>query len=476
MRFALLGDSPACLPIIRTLGASPQHALAVAACSDGLEAELQRAAPAVEIARDWQQLLVAQVEPIIVCGSRPDVLEAVRRLAEAGKRLIVLPDARQGSAFAYSLLPVAEDRPVALLPVFAHRFDARWRTVREKLQGEGVQTARFLQLDRTQAKSSSGALTLPEVDDALLRDADLLRWLAGDFSRVTCVLTGATDRDTARASVTLTGTGSAEATWTMQSAPQPSQLRLSVTLPAGESLVEIDNAPGAWSDESAARLLEEFAEATARPSARSDWPEVVRAFDIVDAARRSVRRRRTIEISDEDVSERSQFKTQMTAVGCGLLAYTLLGVVAALLVGKLLDPRDAAQVRSETAGFVVYREQFLPGTAELTPAGERHVDEFSGRLWHSPAEVLVERDDAALDAARRETVVTRIAAHGAGDVSDRVDVRALAGRSFRRVMIGLWLVVFLPLAAFLLLQGLIVLARPAKERSGIRKGSESPGT
>ena len=48
-------------------------------------------------------------------------------------------------------------------------------------------------------------------------------------------------------------------------------------------------------------------------------------------------------------------------------------------------------------------------------------------------------------------------------------VRALAGQVFRRVMIGLWLVVFLPLGLFLALQWLIVIARPAAGSEPVQK-------
>ena len=52
---------------------------------------------------------------------------------------------------------------------------------------------------------------------------------------------------------------------------------------------------------------------------------------------RSIRRRRTIDLHFESTSERTQFKTQMTALGCGVLGYLFFGLIAYLLVGELLD-------------------------------------------------------------------------------------------------------------------------------------------
>ena len=68
-----------------------------------------------------------------------------------------------------------------------------------------------------------------------------------------------------------------------------------------------------------------------------DWTDMTRAFEIVDAARRSIRRRRTIDLHFETTSERGQFKTQMTAIGCGLLVATILAVLVLLMLGAIFE-------------------------------------------------------------------------------------------------------------------------------------------
>jgi hypothetical protein len=59
----------------------------------------------------------------------------------------------------------------------------------------------------------------------------------------------------------------------------------------------------------------------------------VRAFELVEAAHRSRVRRRTIDLYFDTPSERSNFKTQMTAIGCGVLMFTLLGMLLTLALG-----------------------------------------------------------------------------------------------------------------------------------------------
>jgi hypothetical protein len=199
------------------------------------------------------------------------------------------------------------------------------------------------------------------------------------------------------------------------------------------------------------------------------WSDVVRAFDVVEAARRSLRRRRTVEIGSEEISERRQFKSHMTAGGCGVLMFTLLAVIGALVFGAVADPRDSAQKRSAAADLIVRQSEFVPAEAELTPEGTEHVAEMPDRMWQTTAEVLVEPSlgqAGGLDEARRAEVATVLTENGAPDADSRTVVRALEGEWFETAMVLVWVGAFLPLGVMLALQGLIVLARPAEtERS-----------
>ena len=66
-----------------------------------------------------------------------------------------------------------------------------------------------------------------------------------------------------------------------------------------------------------------------------NWTQLIRNFETVDATRTSLRRRRTIDLYFETASELSQFKTQMTAIGCGVLSFTLFGLVVYLAIASV---------------------------------------------------------------------------------------------------------------------------------------------
>jgi hypothetical protein len=63
-------------------------------------------------------------------------------------------------------------------------------------------------------------------------------------------------------------------------------------------------------------------------------------LELCEAVAKSIRRRRTVDVHFDAGTERSLFKSQMTAIGCGVLSWLLLGMVAYLIAGQLLTLPD----------------------------------------------------------------------------------------------------------------------------------------
>jgi hypothetical protein len=179
---------------------------------------------------------------------------------------------------------------------------------------------------------------------------------------------------------------------------------------------------------------------------------------------RSLKRRRTIDLHFESTSERSQFKTQMTAIGCGVLTWSLLGTCLGLVIGSVLDPRDGAERRAAAAGTIVWSSDFIAGGVE--PRLES-VERLASQVATDGAEsiVLIERSDdggsSALDSDRLQAVTNALKSRSGGKLIPQVEVRPLSGEWFRRGMLVIWCVTFAPLAVFLALQVLISLTRSA---------------
>lgn len=455
MNVLVLGSDPRYESILHSLAAVPGH-------------HVERVTDAGAAAA---AVNVESFDALICAGPVRPVFSRIREFLADRKPVMVIPSAAQGSDAAYELLAIVEESGGELLAGFPHRYAPVWRKLCVRAQGATGEGRQLIQIERRLSNTKySGVVPYQGVDELLLSDADLIRWLGTDYTEVTCLYTGATEGGVSRASVMLAGGLNSEATWTLQTHAGDEECHASLT--ADGSSFSTTESDGGLTGECAAGLLAdlELAAAAKGPPPEAEWIDAVWAFDVVDAARRSVRRRRTVEISSGEVSERGQFKTKMTALGCTLLSFTLLGVVLALLVGAAFDPRDAMQRQSEAAGFVLRRDAFQPGTADLTDAARGQLQDISERLRETPAAIIVESSsshaDDRLDTARREAVVEYFRESVKLDLDERVVVRPLAGEGFQRFMTGLWIVVFLPLGVFLILQALIFITRSPDGRGG----------
>lgn len=90
------------------------------------------------------------------------------------------------------------------------------------------------------------------------------------------------------------------------------------------------------------------------------------------------------------------------------------------------------QTNAEAADFILYRNEFVGETAELTPAGRDHVPEIAARAQTAPFPILIERSennaDPDLDERRRQAVVSRLVEMGLSDAEVRTIVSPAYGR------------------------------------------------
>jgi hypothetical protein len=472
-RFALLGDGPLG-PGLSDLLNQPGNELVATA--------LRQSATLLS----WHELLAADVDAVILTDAEPESLEAARQLVIHGKPLIVpfgppLPDEfvaemalydAEGSA---TLIPLLRD---ACSPALSGELR---RILAEGRLGEVVR----IQLERTLV---SGSEQPPcEIQESQLAAAQFidvlaLRRIGGNYSQVTVLRSGQTDTGFASQTLQLAGAGQPDATCVYRAVPPPTSgttagnrtpaWKLEITGSAATATLGVEDhverlqigSETITPDSPAPATVEQRFDVLRQPGATT-WSDVARTYDTLEAMRRSLRRRRTIDLQFETTSERSQFKTHMATIGCGVIVWTMLGIIGLLLAGAVLDPRDGMQRQAEAAGFVLRGEAFEPDSATLTPAGVEQVERIGAGMGFNDAVVYIEATAAAgepagLDEQRREEVWSRLSAAGAEDPS-RVVVRPLRGEWFSRVMQFARIVVFAPVALFLLFQLLLLITRPA---------------
>ncbi len=486
MNFVLLGDNPAALPLLRAVCDSESDRLIGAALIGTLQTELILLAPEARVTSRWDEFLTdASVEAVIVAGNDPEVLDAARQFAAAGKPLLFLPQAAHGSAILYELSLIHDDTGVLLFPAFAARGDLADSRLKEQIVEGALGQVRYLEMSREQKVGTAGRTVLSshDVDEALLRDVDLLRYLGGDYNQVTALYTGVSAEGIASATVTLAGNDLPQATWTMKGVSTPSRWQLkfvgnhgSANLVGNDTDCEVHvetNERGsgqtAFEQTQPCRLptgtaiLERFRAAVNSVSPSRDWTELIRAMETVEATHRSIRRRRTIDLHFESTSERSLFKTQMTAIGCGVISFTFFAVILLLLATTLFDVRGRQQIEAERAGGVIAVSEFARGTAEPLPEGREHLKELAKRMPAGRFTVLVEQSETEpeLDDLRREAVVAALKEFGVSDPEQRTVSAPIEGRWFATALKIVRIAIFAPLFVYLLLQLLLFLTRPA---------------
>ena len=377
MRFALLCDDRLAKPIVDALARNAEghrltHAVLVTPQSDVLLHCVEN----VRFVDHWEDLLLAkEIDAVIVGGSDATILDGAKQLAAAGIPILFVPRADQGSTFAYELSLIRDDNHVSIWPLFWHRFDSAAIRLKQAIQNGELGRIQFLQLQRVVSQSSPGIpISQSVVDEELLHDIDLPRWLIGDYDQVTALRTAATTEGVLMQSVILAGRSLPESNWSINGDNGQSQWKLTVRGEDRFAVLTRDELLRRWvcdfegvlteGDErkTAGAALQAFASSVRQaessagdtllePTARGGWSELVKCFETVDATHRSVRRRRTIELHFEPMSERAIFKTQMTAIGCGLLVATFLMTLAYLGIASLVPLPTWALIGLRTLVF-----------------------------------------------------------------------------------------------------------------------------
>lgn len=425
---------------------------------------------------DWRLLAEDnRIEAVIVCAEDEATLEAARQLAIRGKPLVIDAAASLPAEFVAEMALYESEGTSVLKPWFFDR--PHFRVLRQWVEDAALGTLQSIECDRVLLQSI--AEDPQQLAGLSVLDIDLLRWLGGDYSQVTCIRTGGDEHSFVSQTLQLAGPGLPDATLiyrraashlsatfrfigTENSAELLDSRNMFTWQVGGEEIHRVPILPDKETvDERYRRELDAL---WSGEEGSSRWRDLVRNYEIQEAMQRSLRRRRTIDLQFETTSERSQFKTHMATIGCGVIVWTMLGIIALLLAGAVLDPRDRMQRQAEAAGFVLRTDEFEAGAATLTPAGREHLQQIGTGIGLGDAVVYIEASATAgdpdpLDEQRRDEVWSQLSQAGAEDAS-RVVVRPLRGQWFLRAMQLARVLVFAPVALFLLFQILLLITRP----------------
>jgi predicted dehydrogenase len=357
MKLGLLGiDSRIAAVVV----AAPRRGDAVVIGCDLPTTGQTAAAVAADIPREasWEPLLDSQVCDAVLVGGddwNDRRAEGVRALVQAGRTLLLSHPLALSMLWAYELDMIRGDSGARLIPLLTDRLHPFIRRLQERIEaalaGAGpLGAVETITMERRLVDRSQNAVLR-----ALAVDADLVRVLAGDPSRLSTL--GSVDADTAWNTLAVGFSGPAQlpVRWQVVRGDQPG-LRITLVQAEGSSLVDIpDDAfgsgvepgqPWTWSDDRSppetapfdrgAVMLDALhrvpPSTTIVPAA---WSDAARAIELAETVPRSLAKGRAIDLHQEEFSELGTFRGTMASLGCGLVLATLLLLVLATLIGGI---------------------------------------------------------------------------------------------------------------------------------------------
>ena len=306
-------------------------------------------------ATSWEAVVDENSCEAVLVGRRTaggDRDEGLRKLVQAGRRLLLSHPATESMLLAFELDMIRADTAAILLPCLPdrlHPFAAAARRVIEASLAEASPIGRL--------EAILFARPLPDrertaVLAAFARDADLIRVLTGDPQRLATL--GSVAGEAAYANLTVELGSGSQLPIRWQVSPGEGDATLTIRGDAGEVVISIGRdwrwegpfePDGPGDDTGPARMLGLLAAAVrGEPTTvvaageaitPADWPDAARAIELAEAVPRSLAKGRAIDLHQEEFSEIGTFKGTMASLGCGLVLAALLVLLLATLVGGI---------------------------------------------------------------------------------------------------------------------------------------------
>lgn len=333
MRFSLTGDQAEAAPLVQSILNSVDHSLVAVHVRGDLDSTLRSQFPANahRVPSPEDVIVASNVDTVIVAESRvEESIRLVRHASQADCHVVIIPPADLSTAYSYEVHLLLDESNCGIV----------------------VLTGSWFLTDEISTSSPmlDCQLGLPAIADdishaaTLMHAIDTCSSLGFASSQVTVLGIDNNDTPSVNRQIVLSGCGA------------DGSIRPSVTLNCSRS-AEIFQLTGKAGDHSVDRhivipghvacLPDEIAKILCERIAQrlldsafcqASMEQFSRTLQVTGAVDRSIRRRRTIDVYIDELTERSVFKTQMTAIGCGVLTWLLLGMIGYLLLGQLLKP------------------------------------------------------------------------------------------------------------------------------------------
>jgi hypothetical protein len=376
MKLALLGTDSDILQLVAAATSDGHEIVWVGDVRPADAGALRRFVPEFTDCRDdWELLLDRNSADAVLIGrgTSPDDLRAeqLKRLTTEAVPLLVVHPAC-ASVLAYYEVDMARRETGGIVrhynPIASHPIISELATwVREGHPAIGP-------IQRLTCERRVATVDRPHVMASLFRDVELLAAAAGHIRRVSAIGPRASDARFGSLQVQMTCNGPVTLHWTV--APLAGvEANLTLYLVGEEGTVSLHGRSSRVADEgansgiewelvtshateddrqllapydAAATAVRQLADtvATRNDQPRIDastWATATRAMEVADAVELSLEKGRTIEVYQQQFTERLAFRGTMAALGCGLLLFGLLVIAIITLLGGV-EGKDRPQL------------------------------------------------------------------------------------------------------------------------------------
>jgi predicted dehydrogenase len=355
MRFALLGDHPDGLDMMRALAESGRHELAVYSGPPAGTEYLTRAGLRPDRVGDIEEVLAdPAIDAIVVAGGLASRAAQLRRVLQSERHVLCVHPADRSPDIAYEAALLQADTGCILLPLLPEGLHPAVRRLAE-LTRAADEPPRLVEFERWSPEELVGAGDV-EGRGRNLPGWEVLRVVGGEIGEV-FALTQTEDELAPSEPVVVSGRFVDGLLWQATYLPQQaeSRWRLALVYRTGRTVLEFpDGWPGparltytdaqgqvrteAWPALNPwAAVVETFEQALTDTAGRAlRWQDELRGLELDDAARRSVTRHRSSTLEHQEASEEASFKGTMTLVGCGLLWVSVMLLILSPLAPKML--------------------------------------------------------------------------------------------------------------------------------------------
>jgi hypothetical protein len=336
MKFGVIGNNPLTMSLLQELAGSREHSLVVGAISDRLAQSVAAAQFPIRLVSTREDaMLDSAVDAVIIAvDDVEESLRLCRAATQADKNVVIIPPLACSPAFSFELHLILDESRHSIVPLTG-RFQLVELPVMEKclpIDRSGIlQIAAEIPIENSSPESRT---------ITILQGLDLLSASGFEYTGVTALESLAPDGTLLSLLITLNSQTSVEtpappATLTIRprglSPLSDPELRIQRSSATVQRLAISERAP------TLARIEWLFG----NRDACSQWMESFSiSLELAEAVKKSLRRRRTVDVHFDSGSERGVFKSQMTAMGCGVLTFMMFGMVAYLVIAQLTTLPD----------------------------------------------------------------------------------------------------------------------------------------